>query len=103
MFCIHHTKTQEAKTCKFRNKGKEYEANEGEVVQLKKTKLRVCENGKTVLKKKTEFKFPYNFACKGKVRCILYFVQPTLKLLNEMLMISNSHYISRFEHVSPIV
>ena len=53
------------KTCKFKNKGKEYQANEGEVVEVKKTKLRICENGKTVLKKKKEFKLPYNFACKG--------------------------------------
>merc|ERR1712179_53595 len=63
--CVHHSKAQKVKTCKFKNKGKEYEAKEGEVVQLKKTKLRVCENGKTVLKKKTDFKFPYNFACRG--------------------------------------
>merc|ERR1711874_517079 len=65
MFYVTSGNGQDAKTCKFKNKGKEYEANEGEVVQLKKTKLRVCENGKTVLKKKTEFKFPYNFACRG--------------------------------------
>ena len=30
------------KTCKFKNKGKEYQANEGEVVEVKKTKLRIC-------------------------------------------------------------
>ena len=53
------------KTCKFKNKGKEYQAHELEVVEVKKTKLRICENGKTVLKKKKEFKLPYNFACKG--------------------------------------
>ena len=53
------------KTCTFKNKGKEYEANEGEVVGVKKTKLRICENGKTVLKKRTEFKLPYKFGCKG--------------------------------------
>ena len=69
MVCVHHMKAQEVKTCKFKNKGREYEAKEGEVVQLKKTKLRVCENGKTVLKKKTDFKFPYNFACRGNFFC----------------------------------
>eukprot|EP00092_Neocalanus_flemingeri_P067543 GFUD01082464.1.p1 GENE.GFUD01082464.1~~GFUD01082464.1.p1 ORF type:complete len:139 (+),score=40.63 GFUD01082464.1:28-417(+) len=62
--CVHQGWGQE-KTCTFKNKGKEYEANEGEVVEVKKTKLRLCENGKTVLKKKTEFKLPYKFACKG--------------------------------------
>ena len=60
------------KTCTFKNAGKEYEANDGEVVEVKKTKLRVCENGKTVLKKKTEFKLPYNFACKGKNKILIF-------------------------------
>jgi hypothetical protein len=43
--------------------GKKYQANEGEVVEVKKTKLWICENGKTILKKKKVFKLPYNFSC----------------------------------------
>ena len=65
MSCVEQGWGQE-KTCKFKNKGTEYEANDGEVVEVKKTKLRLCENGKTVLKKKTEFKLPYKFACRGE-------------------------------------
>ena len=65
---------QEKKTCIFKNGGKEYQANEGEVVEVKKTKLRLCENGKTILKKKTEFKLPYNFACNGKLYFYLYLI-----------------------------
>ena len=65
MSCVDQGWGQE-KTCKFKNKGTEYEANDGEVVEVKKTKLRLCENGKTVLKKKTEFKLPYKFACRGQ-------------------------------------
>eukprot|EP00092_Neocalanus_flemingeri_P067542 GFUD01082463.1.p1 GENE.GFUD01082463.1~~GFUD01082463.1.p1 ORF type:complete len:141 (+),score=42.88 GFUD01082463.1:28-423(+) len=68
--CVHQGWGQE-KTCTFKNKGKEYEANEGEVVEVKKTKLRLCENGKTVLKKKTEFKLPYKFACKGPAQMVV--------------------------------
>ena len=71
MVCVDQGQGQE-KTCKFKNKGTEYEANDGEVVEVKKTKLRLCENGKTVLKKKTEFKLHYNFACRGRYFLSLY-------------------------------
>ena len=66
MFFFQLAQEKEQKTCTFKNGGNEYQAMEGEIVQLKKTKLRVCENGKTVLKKKSEFDFPFNFACNGK-------------------------------------
>jgi hypothetical protein len=57
---------EETKTCKYKNNGEEYEVAEGEVTEIKKTKIRVCENGKTVLKKKEEVPFPYKIACGGE-------------------------------------
>lgn len=58
---------QEAKVCKFKNDGEEYDVAEGEVTEIKKTKIRVCEGGKTVLKKKEEVPFPYKIACGGEI------------------------------------
>ena len=62
------------KTCTFKNGGKEYQINEGDVTEIKKTKVRVCENGKSVLKKKAEVPKPYKYGCngcsfKGKIVC----------------------------------
>lgn len=42
--------------------------------EIKKSKVRVCENGKNVLKKKEEVPLPWKYACngctvKGKVVC----------------------------------
>ena len=34
------------KTCTYKNGGKEYQINEGDVTKIKKTKIRVCENEK---------------------------------------------------------
>ena len=36
-----------------------------QVTEIKKTKIRVCEDGKSVLKKKEEVPFPYKLACGG--------------------------------------
>ena len=56
----------QVKTCKYKNGGKTYEINEGDVTEVKKTKVRVCENGKTILKKKEEVPLPYKYGCNGK-------------------------------------
>merc|ERR1719431_2575091 len=45
--------------------GKTYQINEGDVTEIKKTKIRICENGKSVLKKKEEVKPPYKYGCNG--------------------------------------
>merc|ERR1711892_1086399 len=55
----------EAKTCTYKNGGKTYQINEGDVTEIKKTKIRICENGKSVLKKKGEVKPPYKYGCNG--------------------------------------
>ena len=55
-----------AKTCTYKNGGKTYQINEGDVTEIKKTKVRVCENGKSVLKKKEEVKGPYKYGCNGE-------------------------------------
>ena len=56
---------QKAKTCTFKNGGNTYQINEGDVTEIKKTKVRVCENGKSVLKKKAEVPKPYKYGCNG--------------------------------------
>ena len=55
------------KTCQYKNNGETYQINEGEVTEIKKTKVRVCVNGKTILKKKEEYPPPYKFGCDGNV------------------------------------
>ena len=50
----------------YKNGGKTYEINDGEVTEIKKNKIRVCDNGKTLLKKKEEFPPPWKYACNGK-------------------------------------
>ena len=55
------------KTCKYKNNGVEYEINDGEVSEIKKTKVRVCDNGKNLLKKKEEFPPPWKYACNGMI------------------------------------
>ena len=60
------------KTCAYKNGGKTYQINEGDVTEIKKTKVRVCENGKTVLKKKEEVPKPYKYGCNGEI--IFYFL-----------------------------
>merc|ERR1711953_729129 len=62
------------KTCQFKTNGETYQINQGEVTEIKKTKVRVCDNGKNILKLKTEFRPPYKFGCegctvKGKIVC----------------------------------
>merc|ERR1712025_713837 len=52
-------------TCQYKNGGEMYEIEEGSVTEVKKTKVRVCENGKTILKKKEEVPKPYKWACGG--------------------------------------
>ena len=50
----------------YKNGGKTYQINEGDVTEIKKTKVRVCENGKSVLKKKAEVPKPYKYGCNGE-------------------------------------
>merc|ERR1712012_1150593 len=63
-----------SKTCQYKNNGVTYQINEGEVSEIKKSKVRVCRDGKNVLKKKAEVPLPWKYACngctvKGKVVC----------------------------------
>ena len=58
----------EAKTCTYKNGGKTYQINEGDVTEIKKTKIRICENGKSVLKKKEEVKPPFKYGCNGETQ-----------------------------------
>ena len=53
------------KTCQYKNNGVTYQINDGEVSEIKKTKVRVCEDGKNLLKKKEEVPLPWKFACNG--------------------------------------
>ena len=50
----------------YKNGGKTYEINDGEVSEIKKNKIRVCDNGKNLLKSKEEFPPPWKYACNGK-------------------------------------
>ena len=52
--------------CEYKSKGKTYDVQEGEVTQVKKTTVRVCTNGKLILKKNEEVPKPYKFACGGE-------------------------------------
>lgn len=58
------------KTCQFKKNGETYQINEGEVTEIKKTKVRVCVDGKNILKKKEEYPPPYKFGCEGNVSSI---------------------------------
>lgn len=49
----------------YKNGGKTYEINDGEVSEIKKNKIRVCDNGKNLLKSKEEFPPPWKYACNG--------------------------------------
>ena len=55
------------KTCMYKDKtsGVTYEINEGEVSEIKKSKVRVCTDGKNLLKSKEEFPPPWKYACEG--------------------------------------
>ena len=66
------------KTCTYKNGGKTYQINEGDVTEIKKTKVRVCENGKTVLKKKEEVPKPYKYGCNGEKKNYVLIVIPQL-------------------------
>ena len=50
----------------FRNKGKKFDIQEGEVTSVKKDKVKVCENGKLVQKEKSEVPTPYKIGCGGE-------------------------------------
>ena len=52
--------------CVFRNKGKKFDIQEGEVTSVKKDKVKVCENGKLVQKEKSEVPTPYKIGCGGE-------------------------------------
>ena len=55
------------KTCKYKNKGVEYEIEEGEVTEIKRSKVRVCTGGKTLLVAKEDFPPPWKYACNGEI------------------------------------
>ena len=55
-----------AKTCVFRNKGKKFEIQEGEVTSVKKDSVRVCEGGKLIKKDRDEVPRPFKIGCNGK-------------------------------------
>ena len=50
----------------FRNKGKKFDIQVGEVVSVKKDKVKVCEGGKLVNKDKSEVPTPYKIGCNGE-------------------------------------
>ena len=50
----------------FRNKGKKFDIQEGEVTAIKKDKVKVCEAGKLVQKEKSEVPTPYKIGCNGE-------------------------------------
>merc|ERR1712025_321639 len=52
-------------TCEYRNGGEINEIEEGSVTEVRKTTVRVCENGKTILKKKEEVPKPFKRPCGG--------------------------------------
>ena len=45
--------------------GVTYEINDGEVSEIKKSKVRVCTDGKNLLLSKEEFPPPWKYACDG--------------------------------------
>ena len=55
------------KTCMYKDKmsGVTYEINDGEVSEIKKSKVRVCTDGKNLLLSKEEFPPPWKYACDG--------------------------------------
>ena len=57
------------KTCMYKDKksGVTYEINDGEVSEIKKSKVRVCTDGKNLLKSKEEFPPPWKYACDGEL------------------------------------
>ena len=57
------------KTCMYKDKksGVTYEINEGEVSEIKKSKVRVCTDGKNLLISKEEFPPPWKYACDGEL------------------------------------
>merc|ERR1711915_641887 len=57
------------RSCIFRNKGKKFDIQEGEVTSVKKDKVRVCENGKLVKKDRSEVPTPFKIGCNG---CVWY-------------------------------
>ena len=55
------------KTCRYKNKGVEYQIGEGEVTEIKRSKVRVCTGGKTLLVAKEDFPPPWKYACNGEI------------------------------------
>ena len=56
----------QGRSCVFRNKGKKFDIQVGEVVSVKKDKVKVCEGGKLVNKDKAEVPTPYKIGCNGE-------------------------------------
>ena len=56
----------QGRSCVFRNKGKKFDIQVGEVVSVKKDKVKVCEGGKLVNKDKSEVPTPYKIGCNGE-------------------------------------
>ena len=57
----------QGRTCVFRNKGKKFDIQEGEVTAIKADKVKVCEAGKLVQKEKSEVPTPYKIGCNGEM------------------------------------
>jgi hypothetical protein len=51
----------------FRNNGKKFDIQEGEVTAIKADKVKVCEAGKLVEKEKSEVPTPYKIGCNGEI------------------------------------
>merc|ERR1711936_216051 len=52
-------------TCAYKSGGKTFQINQGDVTEIRKTTVRVCENGKTILKKKEDVPKPFKYGCNG--------------------------------------
>ena len=62
------------KTCMYKDKksGVTYEINDGEVSEIKKSKVRVCTDGKNLLISKDEFPPPWKYACDGELNVLKF-------------------------------
>ena len=57
---------------KDKKSGVTYEINDGEVSEIKKSKVRVCTDGKNLLISKEEFPPPWKYACDGELNVLKF-------------------------------
>ena len=57
---------------KDKKSGVTYEINDGEVSEIKKSKVRVCTDGKNLLISKEEFPPPWKYACDGEFNVLKF-------------------------------